>query len=562
MDWEPAESYGMDVDEEGPEDVPMYMTQQPFSSADCDVYMAPSTVQDVHMASPILTFKPTTTISEIAFFLPPLELKTKPIVFPPFDIHAVSRQPLDPCGGFLDNSPFIYVPAVATYQAKFPTMASANTQCDTYTSAVHNLDHFPSKSVYRPVTPSPSNSRTTFGDVSPIFVPANPIDILEEDGQIADSRAATLSPLIENTSFAGWSNRMTGPGDIAPNFNYIPCPDSIDEQVVTPSAPYFGVTKTNTPEWIDERDVTPSASLLVVAESNTPEWIDEQDVTPSTPHETNTPEWIDEQDVTPSTPHLETNTPEWIDEQDVTPTTPHSFVAESNTPEWTVDEDVTPLFQYPILEAANPFHWPEIPFLQEYVDLGVDLIGLWSPSFDSLDFDKDDFVFRAFGGSSLGDLDWILEGFRATSAVDACIESKNALNSFEALSRLVPLHNSSPVSPYDWAVSEAGPDLISFDSAQNLCHDIRSGSFELPSFNSGDVVQTESNGFFQTSTPAAYNKSAYEVSPDVQSRFPFDPSVIFSKVAYTVERNAPRSTKRDASTQTEEFPGATYSTSF
>ena len=47
------------------------------------------------------------------------------------------------------------------------------------------------------------------------------------------------------------------------------------------------------------------------------------------------------------------------------------------------------------------------------------------------------------------------------------------------------------------------------------------------------------------------------MSPDVQARSPL---AIFNKAA--VERNATRSTKTDASTQTEELPGATYGTSF
>ena len=505
MDWEPT-SYGMDVDEKGPVDVPIYMAQEPFSSADCDVYMAPTTFQEVHMASPILTSQPP-TISEIdytTFFLPPLEMKTKSIVFPPFNIHAVSRQALEPRVGPreikavpLDGS-FIYMPAVATYQAESPTMASTNSQGDT-SSAVHNHYHSLSNSVYRPVALSLPKSRTTLRDISPILIPVMPIDILEEDGQIADTRSAIPSPLIESTSSAGWPDGMAGPGDMAPNVDCVP--------------------------WLD---------------------------------------WIDEQDVTPSTPHLvvaETNAPEWIDKQDATPSTLHPFVAETNTSEWTIDDDVTPLSQYPILETATTFHWPEITFVQEYVDWGVDLIDLSSLNFDSLNFDEDDSVLRAFGGSSLEDLDWILEGFRATSVADACIESKNASNSFEAMFVPAPLHNFSPLSPYDWAVSEAGPDLIFFDSAHNLRHNIHSGSFDLPSFKSGDVIQTESNGLFQTSTPAPYNRSAYEESPEVQSRLPFDP-LVFSKAAYTVERITPRSTKIDASIQTEEFPGAIYSMSF
>ena len=467
----------MDVDEKVP------MVYIPFSSADCDVYMAPTTVQEVHMASPILTSQPP-TINEITFFLPPLEMKTKPIVFPPFNIHAVSRQALEPRvgprkikAGPLDDSPFIYNPAVVNYQAESITTASASSHPDTSISAVHNHNYFPSNSVYHPVTasPSPSKYRTTLWDVSPILIPVIPIDVLEEDGQIADTRAATPSPLVESTGSVGWPYGIAGPDDIAPNVDCIPWSDSIDEQDVTPSTPRFIVAETNTPEWIEEQDVTPS--------------------------------------------------------------TPHSVAAETNTPEWTVDEDITPLSQYPILETATPFLWPEITFFQEYVDWGVDLIDLWSPNSDSSNFETDDSVFRAFGGSSLEDLNWILEGFRATSVADACVESKNAPNSFEAMFVPAPLHNFSPISPYDLSVPESGPDLISFDSSHGLCHNIGNDSFELPSFKSGDVIQTEFNGLFQTSTPAPYNRSA-------------------------VEKNASMSTKTDASTQTEELPGATYSTFF
>ena len=467
----------MDVDEKGPVDVPMYMTQEPFSS-DCDVYMAPTTPaqqEEVHMASPILTSQPP-IISEIdcsslRFSLPPLEMKMKPIVFPPFNIHAVPRQALESRISprktklvSLDDSSSIYVPAIATYQAESPAMSSASSQGDTYTSAVHNRNHFPSKPVYCPVAPLPAYYIPTLQGVSPILTPVMPIDILE----MGDTRAATPSPLVESSSSAEWPDRMADSGDIAPSV------------VCTP----------------------------------------------------------------------------WIDEQDITPSTPRPVVAETNAPERTVDEDATPLS--PILEATTPFDWPEITISQQYFDWGVDLINLSSPDFDSPNSDKDDSILRAFGGSSLEDLDWILDGFHATSVADACNEYNN---SFEAM--FVPAHpdNFSPVSPYDWVVSEAGPDLISFDSAHDLRHNMHSCSFELPS-DSGDVIQTESNGLFQTSTPAPYSRSAYEGSPDVQSHSLFDPFVIFSKVAYTVERNAPRSTKTDASTQTEELPAATYSTSF
>ena len=503
MDWEPAESYSMDVD----------VTQDFFSFADCDVYMAPPSIQEVHMASPILTSQPP-AISGITFFLPPLEMKTKPIVFPPFNIHAISRQALEPLVGPRKTKvapldvPFVYMPAIATYQVEPPTMPSASCQGDNYTFGVHNHNHSLPTSVYPPVTPSPSKSRTILPDVSPI----KPIDILDEEGQIADSLAATPSPLIECSSSAGWPDRIAGP-DIAPNVDYIPWPDSIDELDVTPSTPHL-VVETNTPEWIDEQDVTPCTPHLVVAKINTPERIGKLGVTLSTPQ---------------------------------------LVVAETHTPEWSVDEDVTPLSQYPILEAATPFHWPEVPFFQEYIDWGVDLIDLWSPNFESSNLDEDDSVLRAFGVSRLEDLDWILEGFRAASVADVCVKSKCASNSFEATFVPTPLHNLSPVSLYDWTASEVGPDLISFDSAYGLHHNIHSGSFKLPSLESGDVIQFESN-LFQTSTPAPYKRSAL---PDVQSRSP----LIFNKPTYTVEGNAPRNTKIDASTQTEELPGVTNGTS-
>ena len=498
-DWEPTENYDMDVD----------ATQGPFSFEDCDISMAspgtPSSpsFQDIHMASPIMTPQ-FPSISEIALFLPPLEMKTKPTVFPPFNSHAVSCQALEPLAypmePLLDDSPFVYIPAASNYLPEPPTMFSASCQGDNFTSAVHNHDHFPPNTVYRPVTPSPWEYRTTFRDVSPQS------DISDEESEIADTRSATPSPLIESTICAGWSDGLEGSSDMSIDIDCTPLPDSIDEQNITPSTPYL------------------------VAETYTPEWINE--------------------DIMPSTPHLvaEINTPKWIDEQDATPSTPQPVVAETNTPEWLADEDVTSISQYPILETATPFHLPEIPFFQEFVDQGADLIDLWNPNFEGSNFDKDESVLHSFGASSLKDLNWILEGFHATSVADACIESKSVLNTFEAMFVPAPLHNFSPVSSYDWAVSEAGPDLISFDAA-----------YGLPCLESGDVIQYESNGLFQTSTPAPYNRSAL---PDVQSRSAFDPLVFFNKATNTVERNAPRSTKRDASTQTEELPGTTYGTPF
>jgi hypothetical protein len=477
------------------------------------VCMVPPTVEDVHMASPILTSQ-LPTMSEIALFLPPLEIKTEPIVFPPFNIHAVPRQALEPLAGPrkikavpLDDSPYVYIPAVSSYLAEPPTMFSASCQGDNYTSAVHN--HFFPNSVYRPVTPSPSKLRTILRDVPPILIPVKPTDILDEEGQIADTRAETPSPLIESTSCAGRPDGIAGPGDIAPNVDCIPWPDSIDEQ-----------------------DATMLSTPHLVAETYTPEWIDEEDVIPSTP------------------PHFvaETYTPEWIDEQNFTFSTPRPVV--TDIPEWTADEDVTSLC-HPILQTTTPFHCSEITFSQEFVDRGADLIDLWSPNLECSNFDKDESesVLHAFGVSNLKDLDGILEGVCTTSVADACIESMSASNRFEAMFVPDPL---SPVSPCDWAVSEVGLDLISFDG---LHHNIHSGS---SSIESGDVIQFETNGLFQTSTPAPYNRSA---SPDVQSCPAFDPLDFFNKPTFTDERN-PRSTKRDASTQTEESPGATYGTSF
>ena len=522
MDWEPTENYDMDVD----------VTQGPFSFEDCDVSMAspsPPSVQDIHMASPILTPQ-FPSISEIALFLPPLEMKTTPAVFPFFSSHAVSCQALEPLAYPreikavpLDDFPFVYIPAVSNCLPEPLTMFSATCRADNFTPAVHNHNQFPSNSVYRPVTPSPRKSRTTFRES----------DISDEEDEIVDRRSATPSPLIKSTSCAGWSEGLTGSRDMSMDVDCTLRPDSIDEQNVTPSAPYL------------------------IAETYTPEWIDEQDVTPRIPVEIQN-EWINE-DIMPSTPHLvaETNTLEWIDEQDATPSTPQPVVAETNTPKWLADEDVTSISQNPILETATPFHLPEVPLFQEFVDPGADLIDLWDPSFEGSNFDKDESVLRSFSASSLKDLEWILEAFHATTFTDACIESKSASNSFEAMFIPAPLHNQ--VLPYDWAVSEAGPDLISFDSADGLHHNIQSGSFKLPSLESGEIIQYESNGLFQTSTPASYNRSA---SPDVQSCSALYPLVFFNKATNTVERNAPRSTERDASTQTEELPGATYGTSF
>ena len=69
---------------------------------------------------------------------------------------------------------------------------------------------------------------------------------------------------------------------------------------------------------------------------------------------------------------------------------------------------------------------------REYVDSGVDLIGLCSPNSD-----KDDLCLRAFGDSNLEDLNWFLEGIRATNVPDAYIAFKNASGAFVAINHQV-----------------------------------------------------------------------------------------------------------------------------
>ena len=143
---------------------------------------------------------------------------------------------------------------------------------------------------------------------------------------------------------------------------------------------------------------------------------------------------------------------------------------------------------------------PQTTTFQEYVDPGVDLIGLPSLNVDSPNSSnlKDESALQALCGSGLEDLDWILEGFRVN----------NVLNAFESVNNFIPpLGNLSLVPPYDWApVSEVGPDLITFDSAHDLGYGsagtalplvtAHRGSFEPPSFKSWDDVQTESNRLF------------------------------------------------------------------
>ena len=98
-------------------------------------------------------------------------------------------------------------------------------------------------------------------------------------------------------------------------------------------------------------------------------------------------------------PRYSTNRHSWIDEQYATPSTPQPVVAETNTPEWSGDEDVTSISQNPILETATPFHLPDVPFFQEFVDRGADLVDLWDPNFEGSNFDKDESVLRSSSAS-------------------------------------------------------------------------------------------------------------------------------------------------------------------
>jgi len=594
MDWEPAEGYAMDIDEKGPMETPyfpIYMTQEPFSSANRDVYMAPTAVQEVHMASPIFDFQHSPPIIEAdcsTFFLPPLEMHTEPIIFPPLKFPAASRQALGH-RVILRETKAVTLDISSSYQVESPTMASANSRCVTYTSAAinHGLrctvasqnaetvplsvvgvnvlavpDDLPIIHIHHPKylltsppntrgidqdSPPPSNpecrpastvtlslSNPNIRDASAIVMPVIPVctleslpDILEErlqGGQIGDTCAASLS---KSSISAEWPDRTVGD------------------------------------------DIAPSDGKLFV-----------EGVTP--------PGW-----------------PEWVVEQDVTPSTPHSIVAETNTPtplgwpDWIIEEDTTSISQYPVLESTTtPLHWPQKTVFQEYADSGVDLIGLSGTNSDSPKSCRDNSALRAFGGSSLEDLDWILEGFRATNVPDAYIAFKNASNAFESITsgmKFVPASpgNFSRVSPYDWA-----HDLISFNAVDDLRHHpvetapvpaaTHSGPSESPSFKYEDVVQTELNGLFQTLTLAPCDRSvsdeppfaaaptldnmaspstpeivittcdsqsSFECSPvsdtsEVQSRSPFNPIyhhgntlVGFSKAAYTVEINTLRNVK-------------------
>ena len=414
MDWEPAESYGMDVDERSLVEAPCwprYMTQEPCSS-DSDVYMAPTAVEEVHMTSPILPSQPLNLplpmveTDSTTFFLPPLELNMKPIVFPPLNIPAFSLQTLERRIGLSEIKPAplhfsydIYMPAALIHLPK-PSNTKAMQQDSRPLSSIS--DCLPT-----------SKARTTLQGASPILTPVTSVytpeplpHILEEKlwhCEISDTRTAPLDTPVKSTSSA---DRTVG-NDIAP----------IDEKLFLDC-----VTPPGWPDWFVVQDATPSTPCPVVAEISTP-----------------------------------------------------------RLPNRTIDEDATPVSQYSTT--------PQITILQEYIDSGVDLIGLYSACSDGLNSSEYDYVFRAFGGSSLEDLDWILEGFRATSVLDTYTE------------------------PYNWAlVSEASLDLISFDSAYDLRHrsvetshvlaTTLSGSFELPSFKS-----EESNGLFQTSTPVPCDKS-------------------------------------------------------
>jgi hypothetical protein len=469
MDWEPAESYGMDVDErdlvEAPR-FPRYMTQEPCAS-DSDVYMAPTAVEEVYMTSPILPSQPlnlplpVVETDSTTFFLPPLELNMKPIVFPPLNIPAFSLQTLERRIGPseiklapLHFSYDIFMPAALIHLPE-PSNTKAMRQDSRPLSSIS--DCLPT-----------SKTGTTLQGVSPILTPVTSVYTSEP----------LLDILEEKLRHCQISDTPTAPRDT---------PSSTDRTV--------------------GNDIPPIDEKLFLDCVTPPGW------------------------------------PDWIVPQDVTPSTPCPVVAEINTPglqDRTIDEDATPVTQCPTT--------PQITIFQEYVDCGVDLIGLYSPCSDGLNSSEYDYLFRAFGGSSLEDLDWILEGFRATSVLDTYTE------------------------PYNWAlVSEASLDLISFDSAHDLRHrsvetslvlaTTLSGSFELPSFK-----PEESNGLFQTSTPVPCDRSILEESslaaldnmashstPEIvidTSCSPFNPIYRhgnaldgFSEAAHTVERNALRNVK-------------------
>ena len=521
MDWEPTENDGMDID-------------------DLEYY------SEVHMASPI----------EDTFFLPPLEFNTKPLAFPPLEfpawehkrnipLTAISVQssttPAATSQGVTHKSALAnhvlersvtsqhakttpssvdainvsaipsYVPKMRSYHPKNLATSPSKTRVTVDQNSPPPPSNFDCLPICLTVAPPSSKSRT---NPRPIPIPVVPISlptISEEtllDGHSGDTPPATLRPPIKTTVPAERPHRTIGNDNIALSDG------NLSNEIPSP------------PGWLD-----------------------------------------------------------WAVEQDLTPSTPHPIFAETNTPpgwpDWMANDDTTPVAQYPVLESTTPS--PQTTTFQEYVDPSLDLIGLFTPNSSSSNPSNliDESAFRAFGGSSLEDLDWILEGFRATNIT---FESVNHENKFAP----APRGNFSPVSPYDWApVSDLGPDLITFDSTHDLSHrsaetplvlaTTLSGSFELPFFKSGDDVQTESNRRFRMSTPACDRLATCAVvvptlenanTPEIvittcnspssihcsplsdPSHSPFHPmyhdsNVLaeFSKIAYTVERNALRNVK-------------------
>lgn len=615
MDWEPAESYGMDIDDPY---LPMHYTA----------------VQEVHMASPVFVSQPLPIIED-TFFLPPLEFNTKPLAFPPLKFPPPQAW---------EHKRNIPLTAISAQSSITP---SATSQGVTHKSAPDNHHHV----LERSVTSQNAKTAPLSVDAIPSYIPKmpsyHPNNLVTSPSKTRVTVDQNSLPLLSNcdclpicltlTVTPSSSKSRTNPRPIlipiVPVCNLESLPTIPEETLLhghsgdTPPATLRPPIKTTVPAQRPHRtignNIAPSDGNLLFEIPSPPGWLD------------------------------------WALEQDLTPSTPHPIIAETNTPpgwpDWIVNDNTTPVSQYPVLESTTPS--PQTTTFQEYLDPGLDLIGLFTPNPRSSNSSNliDESALRAFGGSTLEDLDWILEGFRATN-----ITVKNGSKPFESVNyenKFVPapLGIFSPVSPYDWApVSDVGPDLITFDSTHDLSHwssetalvlaTTLSGSFELPSFKSGDGVQTESNRLFQTSTPACDRLATCAVAPTLVNantpeivittrnspssidcsplsdipdplHSPFHPIyhdgnalAEFSKVAYTVERNAlrnvkafknklsfkvqklqvgtktsvatqndidvfgeianvidkrmARSTKVDASTQTEKLVGAAYSTSF
>ena len=486
MDWEPAEGYGMDVDENGVAETPYFPK-----------HMAPTPIQEVHMTSPIFVAisQPPLPVIETncsTFLLPPFELNTKPLVFPPFKFPPAPRQalrehPIVP----LDFSS-AYMPAILAYRAESPTPERASSQANNYGL------HYPVTSQNAEIAPL---------NVFDVNVPVVPCDVPlipgHQPGYLAISSSKTR--VIDHDSHPLPSNhdccptRAVTPSPsksrinsrdfspvLVPAYSPKPLPDILDERLLSDMRA-LSIKSPISVEWPDrtvDNDIIASRDGELFFECVTP------------------PGW-----------------PGWIIEQAVTLGTPRPVIAKSNTPSgWSdsdciVDKDTTPMSQYPILETT-PLHCPQTTISQEYINSGTDLIGLSSPSSNSPSSSQDDYILRAFGGSSLEDLDWILEGFRATNVPDAYMAFKNVSDASDAINHglefiPLPLSDFSLIPPYDWAlVSEAGPDLMSFDLAHNPRHGSVETSLVLATTQSSsfDIVQS---GPFQTSTPAPCDRPIF-----------------------------------------------------